>query len=79
MDTNDLIITMTPETLHDGSAVINFDAIDPEYDNQVVAQAGYVIARQDNEDKCFYVTVFDVNGDVLSETIVPMQFDGMEI
>ena len=68
-------ITMSPETLDDGSAVITFDMWDNE-DDQVVAQAGYVMTRQDDEDECFYVTVFNADGDVLSETKAPMVFSG---
>lgn len=68
-------ITMTHDTLDNGSAVINFDMWGNE-DDQVIAQAGYVMTRKDMEDECFYVTVFNADGDVLSETQVPMVFSG---
>lgn len=63
---------MNPDELDDGSMVINFDATD-EY-NIPTKQSGYVIVRQEDEDKCFIVTVFNAEGDVLSETPVPFNF-----
>jgi len=68
-------IVMTPDELDDGSVVINFDITD-DY-NIPTKQGGYVMTRQDEEDKCFYVTVFNANGDVLSETVVPFNFVGV--
>jgi hypothetical protein len=66
-------IVMTPDELDDGSVVINFDVTDdyniPSY------QGGYVMARKDEEDSCFYVTVINADGDVLSETQVPFMFN----
>jgi len=67
-------ITMSAETLDDNSVAVNFDMWDNE-NGQVVAQAGYVLTRQDDQDKCFYVTVFNAEGGVLSETVVPMHFN----
>ena len=67
-------ITRSAETLDDNSVAVNFDMWDNE-NGQVVAQAGYVLTRQDDQDKCFYVTVFNAEGDVLSETVVPMHFN----
>jgi hypothetical protein len=69
-------IVMTPEELDDGSVVINFDVVD-DY-NIPTRQGGYVMARQDNNDECFYVSVFNEQGDVLSETKVPFKFTGGE-
>ena len=65
-------IVMTPDELDDGSVVINFDVTD-DY-NIPTRQGGYVMTRQDEDDKCFYVTVFNANGDLLSETVVPFKF-----
>jgi hypothetical protein len=65
-------IVMTPDELDDGSVVVNFDVTD-DY-NIPTRQGGYVMARKDEDDKCFYVTVFNANGDVLSETVVPFNF-----
>jgi len=65
-------IVMNTEELDDGSAVINFDITD-DY-NIPTQQGGYVIARKDEDDGCFYVTVFNADGDVLSETVVPFKF-----
>jgi hypothetical protein len=66
-------IVMTPDELDDGSVVINFDVTD-EY-NIPSYQGGYVMARKDEEDNCFYVTVINADGDVLSETQVPFMFN----
>jgi hypothetical protein len=68
-------IVMTPDELDDGSVVINFDITD-DY-NIPTYQGGYVMARKDNEDNRFYVTVFDHHGEVLSETVVPFNFMGV--
>jgi hypothetical protein len=68
-------IVMTPDELDDGSVVVNFDVTD-DY-NIPTRQGGYVMARKDEDDKCFYVTVFNANGDVLSETVVPFNFMGV--
>jgi hypothetical protein len=68
-------IVMTPEELDDGSVVVNFDVTD-DY-NIPTRQGGYVMTRKDEDDKCFYVTVFNANGDVLSETVVPFNFMGV--
>ena len=65
-------IVMTPDELDDGSVVVNFDMTD-DY-NIPTRQGGYVMARKDEDDKCFYVAVINSNGDVLSETVVPFNF-----
>lgn len=64
---------IVPDTLDDGSGVLNFDAIDDSED-QPVATSGYVIARMDHDVSEFVVTVFNADGDVLSETVVPFNF-----
>lgn len=61
------------DTLDDGSGVLNFDALDSEED-QPVATSGYVMARMDEGIGEFIVTVFNADGDVLSETVVPFNF-----
>jgi hypothetical protein len=68
-------IVMTHDELDDGSVVINFDITD-DY-NIPTKQGGYVMARQDKDNKCFYVVVIDSKGDVLSETVVPFNFMGV--
>lgn len=65
-------IVMTTDELDDGSITVNFDVTD-DY-NIPTRTGGYVITRQDDEDKCFIVTVIDHNGDLLSETTVPFKF-----
>lgn len=64
---------IVPDTLDDGSGVLNFDAID-DGEDQPVATSGYVIARMDDDVSEFIVTVFNADGDVLSETVVPFNF-----
>lgn len=65
-------IVMTTDDLDDGSVVVNFDVTD-DY-NIPTRTGGYVMTKQDDEDNCFYVTVFDQSGEVLSETTVPFKF-----
>jgi hypothetical protein len=65
-------IVMNPEELDNGARVINFDVVD-DY-NIPTRQGGYVMARQDEDDNCFYVTVCDEQGNILSETVVPFKF-----
>jgi hypothetical protein len=65
-------IVMVVDGLDDGSIVVNFDVTD-DY-NCPTRTGGYVKTTQDNEDKCFYVTVCDEQGNLLSETIVPFTF-----
>ena len=54
------------------SACINFDVTD-DY-NLPTRQGGYVMARRDDEDSCFYIVVVNSDGDVLSETKLPFDF-----
>jgi hypothetical protein len=61
------------DTLDDGSGVLNFDALDLNGD-QPVATSGYVMARMEEDISQFVVTVFNADGDVLSETVVPFNF-----
>ena len=73
LDTDTQYPTITVDKLDDGSGVINFDVIDDNED-QPIASAGYVMTRQDNENRCYIVNVFNADGDVLSETVVPFNF-----
>ncbi|MEI6880716.1 MAG: hypothetical protein WCK82_05255 [Bacteroidota bacterium] len=66
-------IVLNTERLDRNSVCVNLDVYDHEED-QVVKGNGYVQVRQDDQDKCFYVTVFNFDGDVLSETEVPFNF-----
>ena len=63
---------MITDELDDGTVVVNFDVTD-DY-NCTTRTGGYVSTRQDNDDSCYYVTVFNCDGDVLSETKVPFKF-----
>jgi hypothetical protein len=67
-------ITMQSDQLDDGSVVVNFDVVDDCY--IPTRQGGYVMTRQ--EPDCFMVTVFNKEGDVLSETVVPFDFTDNE-
>jgi hypothetical protein len=67
-------ITMNGDVLDDGSHVINFDVVD-EY-NIPTRQGGYVMTRK--EENCFTVSVFNQNGDIVSETVVPFNFTEFE-
>ena len=67
-------VVMSADELDDGSMVINFDVTD-DY-NIPTRQGGYVMARQDDNDQCFYVVVCNANGDVMSKTVVPFDFIG---
>lgn len=66
-------ITMTTDRLDDDSIVVNFDLYDVEED-QAIQGGGYVNVRQDDATKCFTVTVYNADGDVLSETNIPFNF-----
>jgi hypothetical protein len=68
-------IVQSAEELDDGSVCINFD-VTCEY-NITQRTGGYVLSRQDDDDQCFYVNVFDKDGNVLSETVVPFEFNGV--
>jgi hypothetical protein len=72
LETNQEIM-MNVDTLSPTTAVINFDIYDADED-QVVKGGGYVMSRQDDEDQCFYVSVYDADGNILSETVVPFNF-----
>ena len=65
-------VVMSTDELDDGSMVINFDVTDDF--NIPTRQGGYVMARQDDADECFYVSVCNANGDVISTTQVPFDF-----
>lgn len=67
-------ITMQSDELDDGSMVVNFDVVDEC--NIPTRQGGYVMTRID--EGCYTVTVFNKDGDVLSETVVPFDFSHFE-
>jgi hypothetical protein len=62
-------IQMNPDTLDDGSVVVNFDVYE---NNQVIKTGGYVMVRK--EDDHFMITVFDTEGNVESETNLPFDW-----
>ena len=72
LNTNEKVV-MNTETLDDDTAVINFDVQNTEED--VTQTGGYVMARKDDEGQCFYITIINHNGDVISETAVPYIFN----
>jgi hypothetical protein len=66
-------IQMNPDTLDDGSVVVNFDVYDNE-NEKIVQQGGYVMVRKNEDDKCFTVVVVDVDGNTQSETFLPFNW-----
>lgn len=57
----------------DDSVVVNFDLVDTDDNHTVVGQAGYVHVRMDDG---YVVTVFNADGDVVSEMHIPFEFKG---
>ena len=68
---DELLTIMDTETLDDGSVVINFDQIDKD-SRETIKQNGYVMVRQETNE--FLVTIFNSDGDVISETSLPINF-----
>jgi hypothetical protein len=68
---DELLTIMETETLDDGSVVINFDQIDKD-SRETIKQNGYVMVRQETNE--FLVTIFNSDGDVISETSLPINF-----
>ena len=66
-------IEMNADTLDDGSVCVNFDLYDTE-NNEVIKTGGHVLVRKEEDEKSFYISVFNGDGDVLSETIMPFDF-----
>jgi hypothetical protein len=64
-------LSMRTDRLDDESVVVNFDVYDTEQ-REVTKDGGYVHIRQELE--FFNVTVYDCNGDILSEVNVPFNF-----
>ena len=62
-------IQMSPDTLDDGSVVVNFDVYD---NNQVIKTGGYVMVRKDEER--FTILVFDKDGNSVSQTLLPFDW-----
>jgi hypothetical protein len=69
-------IQVNPDTLDDGSVCVNFDVYDKEND-EVIRTGGYVLIRKEEDEKRFYITVFDKYNEVFSQTLLP--FDWSEI
>ena len=63
-------ILMKTDRLDDDSVVVNFDVEDDG--GEVVKVGGYVHIRQ--EDNQFVVTIFNAEGDILSEVNIPFEF-----
>jgi len=64
-------ILMRTDRLDDDSVVVNFDVYDTDQ-REVTKDGGYVHIRQELE--FFNVTVYDCDGDILSEVNVPFKF-----
>ena len=64
-------VVMRTDRLDDDSVVVNFDLFSDAY-HEVTKDGGYVHIRQELE--FFNVTVYDCEGNVLSEVNVPFKF-----
>ena len=64
-------LLMRTDRLDDDSVVVNFDVYDTDQ-REVTKDGGYVHVRQELE--FFNVTVYDCEGNVLSEVNVPFNF-----
>ena len=64
-------LCMRTDRLDDDSVVVNFDVYDTDQ-REVTKDGGYVHVRQELE--FFNVTVYDCEGNVLSEVNVPFNF-----
>jgi len=64
-------LLMRTDRLDDDSVVVNFDVYDIEQ-REVTKDGGYVHIRQELE--FFNVTVYNCDGDILSEVNVPFNF-----
>ena len=64
-------ILMRTDRLDDDSVVVNFDVYDNDQ-REVTKDGGYVHIRQELD--FFNVTVYDCDGDILSEVNVPFNF-----
>jgi hypothetical protein len=70
-------IQLNKDELDDGSVVVSFDMWDRP-NNEIVQQSGYVHIKSDEDDGYFYITVYNSNGDVVSETPLPFNFLSFE-
>ena len=66
-------IQMNTDRLDDGSIVVNFDVYDNE-NNDVIKTGGYVMVRKDEDEKRFYIIVFDKDGEPVSQTLLPFDW-----
>ena len=66
-------IQMNTDRLDDGSIVVNFDVYDNE-NNDVIKTGGYVMVRKDEDEKRFYIIVFDKDGEAVSQTLLPFDW-----
>jgi hypothetical protein len=64
-------IQMNTDRLDDGSIVVNFDFYE---DDQVIKTGGYVMVRKDEDEKRFYIIVFDKDGKPVSQTLLPFDW-----
>ena len=64
-------VVLDTNRLDNDSVVVNFNLFDEEND-EAVGDGGYVHVKQ--EENVFQVTVFNCDGDVVSEVDVPFAF-----
>ena len=64
-------VVMNQVRLDDNSVVINFDKFDVS-NGELVGEGGYTHVRQESD--AYSITVFDCDGEVVSETRLPFKF-----
>jgi hypothetical protein len=64
-------IQMIPDTLDDGSVVVNFDVYE---EDEVIKTGGYVLIRKEEDLQDFYICVFNKDGDQMSQTRLPFDW-----
>lgn len=71
------VIDMSVEQLDDGSSCISFDILDMN-DGDTVANGGCVITNEDYDKQRFVIKVFQGNGQLMSVTFIPFNFESFE-
>jgi hypothetical protein len=73
--TTERIVMNVEDHDHENVVIVNFDVYDIDQDD-ITKVGGYVQVRQHGDE--FTVIIFNVDGDVISETSVPFNFKAVE-
>jgi len=73
--TTERIVMNVEDHDHENVVIVNFDVYDLARDD-ITKVGGYVQVRQHDDE--FTVIIFDVEGDVISQTSVPFNFKNVE-